>query len=199
MVRSVSLPPLPPTLELDGLRLRPLRPQDAAPLYSYLADPAVIAHTSFPVLEPEAVALLVDRFMREALEGRSCRWALVLPAQDQLIGTCGFNTWSTEHAWAELAYDLAQAHWGSGLMSQAVAAALHWAFVGAGFNRVHAFVMTSNRRSAALLERLGFTSEGTLKEFRVARGVPRDFFCYCLLRSEWQARVTSAASIQPLK
>ena len=34
-------PQFPPTIELDGARLRPLRVADADALYDYLRDPAV--------------------------------------------------------------------------------------------------------------------------------------------------------------
>jgi hypothetical protein len=34
-------PRQPPTIELDGARLRPLRVADAAALYAYLRDPVV--------------------------------------------------------------------------------------------------------------------------------------------------------------
>jgi ribosomal-protein-alanine N-acetyltransferase len=68
-------------------------------------------------------------------------------------------------------------------MRAAVQQVLSWAFEIARFNRVHAHVMTSNAPSIRLLESLGFTREGTLREYRVARGVARDFHVYAQLRS----------------
>ena len=41
-------PQRPPTIELDGARLRPLRMADAAALYAYLRDPVVTELTSYP-------------------------------------------------------------------------------------------------------------------------------------------------------
>ncbi len=68
--------------------------------------------------------------------------------------------WSKVHRWAELTFDLAQAHWGKGLMRQAVAAVLQWAYGQDLVNRVHAFVRIDNRRSERLLERSGFGGDG---------------------------------------
>jgi RimJ/RimL family protein N-acetyltransferase len=48
--------------------------------------------------------------------------------------------WSPTHRWAELAYDLSRAHWGKGLMCQAVAAVLDWTFRQDRVDRVHAYV-----------------------------------------------------------
>jgi RimJ/RimL family protein N-acetyltransferase len=93
------------------------------------------------------------------------------------------------HAHAELVYDLDPAFWRRGLMRAAVQRVLLWAFNTARFNRVHAFVMTSNAPSVRLLESLGFAREGTLQQYRVARGVPRDFYVYARLgAAERQAR-----------
>jgi RimJ/RimL family protein N-acetyltransferase len=38
--------------------------------------------------------------------------------------------------------------------------------------------MTTNGPSIAVLERTGFQKEATLAGYRVARGVPRDFYHY---------------------
>src|SRR5579871_6267103 len=120
---------------------------------------------------------MIARALDGYAAGTSCRWALADP-DDRLVGTCGFSSWSRPHAHAELAYDLDPAFWGRGLMRAAVHQVLMWALDTAGFQRVHAFVMTSNSPSTRLLEALGFSREGTLRRFRVARGVPRDFHVY---------------------
>jgi RimJ/RimL family protein N-acetyltransferase len=86
---------------------------------------------------------------------------------------------------AGLAYDLAQAQWGKGLMSQAVSAVLDWTFGQAQVDRVHAFVRVDNKRSGRLLERGGFVREGCLRSYRVCRGEARDYYIYGLLRQDW--------------
>jgi RimJ/RimL family protein N-acetyltransferase len=110
-------------IELDGVRLRPLRMADAAALYAYLRDPVVT--------------------------------------------------------------ELAQAHWGKGLMRQAVAAVLQWTFRQDQVDRVHAFVRVDHTRSERLLVRSGFVREGCLRSYRVCRGQRHDFHIYGLLRSNW--------------
>ena len=86
-----------------------------------------------------------------------------------------------------MAYELAQPYRGRGIISQAVAACLDWIFSGASFNRVHAFVMLGNVRSERVLERAHFTKEGCLRWYRMARGEPRDFSVFSILRGEWEA------------
>ena len=187
MNREDDSPPQPPTMELDGVRLRPLRATDAGALYDYLRDPVVTELTSYPVVTVPLVEAMIEKSRSRWAAGDLSRWGLALPDDDRLVGTCGFNDWSPAHRWAELAFDLAPAHWGRGLMSRAVAAVLQWAFRQGRVDRVQAFVRVDNERSQRLLERSGFAREGRLRSFRVCRGEPHDFYIYGLLRSDGAA------------
>ena len=172
----------PPVWPVGEFRLRPMRLADAQAWHQYLCDPQVIEHTSFPMLDLADVERMVANQLAGYANGTSCRWA-VADSDDRLAGTCGFSNWSLPHSHAELVYDLSPAFHGRGLMRAAVTQVLDWAFGRARFNRVHAFVMTSNTRSIRLLESAGFSREGTLREYRVARGTPRDFHVYSRLAS----------------
>jgi ribosomal-protein-alanine N-acetyltransferase len=180
-------PQHPPTIELDGTRLRPLRVADTDAFYTYLRDPVVTQLTSYPVVSVPMVEAMIERSLSRWAAGELSKWGVALQNDDQLVGTCGFNEYSQIHRWAELAFDLAQVHWGKGLMRQAVAAVLQWTYQQAQVDRVHAFVRVDNGRSQRLLEQSGFVREGCLRSYRVCRGQPYDFFIYGLLRSDWAA------------
>jgi RimJ/RimL family protein N-acetyltransferase len=57
----------PPTIDLDGARLRPLRVADTDALYAYLRDPVVTELTSYPVVSVPMVEAMIERsgFVRE--------------------------------------------------------------------------------------------------------------------------------------
>jgi ribosomal-protein-alanine N-acetyltransferase len=185
MSNMADKPHHPPTIELDGVRLRPLRAADAAAFFAYLRDPLVTDLTSYPVVSVPMVEAMIERSQGRWAAGELSKWGVALQDDDQLVGTCGFNEWSQVHRWAELAYDLAQAQWGKGLMSQAVSAVLDWTFGQGQVDRVHAFVRVDNNRSGRLLERGGFVREGCLRSYRVCRGEARDYYIYGLLRQDW--------------
>jgi ribosomal-protein-alanine N-acetyltransferase len=176
----------PPTIELTGIRLRGLRPEDAAAWHAYLGDPLVTELTSYPEMSLAAVQSMIERCREGYAAGSSSTWAVATSSDDQLVGTCGFNALSRYQGWAELAYDLARPYWGRGFIAQAVGACLDWAFEQPDFNRVHAFVMVGNERSERVLERARFTREGRLRAFRMCRGQPRDYCVFSILRPEWQ-------------
>ncbi|MBK8258815.1 MAG: GNAT family N-acetyltransferase [Polyangiaceae bacterium] len=181
----VEGPQHPPIIELEGGRLRPLRMSDADALYTYLRDPAVTELTSFPVVSVPMVEGMIARSINRWAAGEPSKWGIVLRDDDRVVGTCGFNEWSQAHRWAELAFDLAKAEWGTGLMRQAVDAVIGWVYQLDQVDRVHAFVRVDNRRSERLLERSGFIREGCLRSYRVCRGTAHDFHIYSLLRSDW--------------
>jgi ribosomal-protein-alanine N-acetyltransferase len=145
-------------------------------------DPRVTEHTSWPPITLELVSRVVEAIIADYAELKSLRWALA-GRGGELIGACGYTRWATEEATAELAYDLAPAYWGLGLMSAAVRAAVTWAFRTGPRDRIEAFVMTTNAPSIALLERTGFQRERMLTGYRIARGVPRDFYLYSRSRT----------------
>ena len=169
---------------------------DAAALYAYLRDPVVTELTSYPVVSVPMVEAMIERSLSRWAAGELSKWGVALQHDDRLVGTCGFNEWSKVHHWAELAFDLAQDHWGKGLMRQAVAAVIQWAYRQDLVDRVHAFVRVDNRRSERLLERRGFVREGCLRSYRVCRGIPHDFYIYGLLRSDWAAAQPDAADLR---
>jgi ribosomal-protein-alanine N-acetyltransferase len=175
-----------PTIELAGIRLRPLRGDDATACHAYLSDPQVTELTSYPPMSFAEVESMLARVAQAYSAGTSCRWAVAIQDNDQLVETCGFNKWSRIHGWAELAYELARPYWGRGIMSQAVAACLGRGFGTSSFNRMHAFAMIGNHRSELLLERAGFAREGCLRSYRMCRGLSRDFSVFSFLRPEWE-------------
>lgn len=175
----------PPTIELGGARLRPLRAADSGAVHTYLRDPRVTELTSYPTVSMSLVEAMIERSLSRWATGGLSKWAVALERDDRVVGTCGFNDWSHVHRWAELAFDLARAHWGTGLMRRAVAAVLQWTFERDQVDRVHAFVRVDNARSERLLARSRFVREGCLRSYRVCRGHAHDFYVYSLLRSEW--------------
>ncbi|MFO0881081.1 MAG: GNAT family protein [Gemmataceae bacterium] len=174
----------PPTIDVDEIRLRPLRADDAEALHAYLRNPVVTELTSYPVMSVSIVEAMIEKSLTRWAAGEPSKWGVSLLHDDRLIGTCGFNEWSRVHRWAELAYDLAPAYWGRGLMARAVTQVVQWAFRHDLVDRVQAYVRVDNERSSRLLERGGFLREGCLRGYRVCRGQHHDFYIYGLLRSD---------------
>jgi len=69
-------------------------------------------------------------------------------------------------------------------MTEALGAVLTHAFGTMNLHRVEARVVEGNTRSERLLERMGFTLEGNLRESFVLRGSPRNVLVYGRLSTD---------------
>ena len=69
-------------------------------------------------------------------------------------------------------------------MTEALSKILSHGFEQLGLNRIYAFVSIDNNRSNHLLEKLGFTLEGVVREKHFFRGKYYDHNLFSLLKSE---------------
>lgn len=113
------------------------------------------------------------------------RWVIVDKVTGQKLGTCGFHCWDKENNCIEVGYDLREEHGRKGIMTEALTAIIDMAFSGKGINRIQAFTSLDNVASCRLLEKLGFTNEGIIREKHLFRGRYYDHYCYSLLKREW--------------
>lgn len=178
-----------PVVVTERLRLRPLRPEDAADLFAEAADPEVARYTAWAphrsVADAEAVvATVLERYAR----GEPAPWGVEHTADGRLIGTCGFNGWLPRHGRAEVSYALARPYWGRGLMPEALRAVLACGFGRLGLNRVEARCLVENVASARVLEKVGMRCEGVLREHVFLKGAYRDLKLYAVLGREWRER-----------
>lgn len=176
-----------PELEAGELLLRALRPEDAHDLYTIFSDEQVTEHYDLETLTNPSEALeLIDRFNRRFDNRIGLRWAIVRrESPDVVLGTCGYNIWIQPSARAVLGYDLGQSHWRQGIMSRALYATLDFGFNQMALNRVEALSFAENTASRQLLEKLGFSCDGVLREYELIKGRFVDMAMYSLLRREF--------------
>jgi RimJ/RimL family protein N-acetyltransferase len=169
-----------PVVRGHPLTLRPIEHSDAAAWFEYAGDADVMRHTSSSVRTVEDVEAILRR-INAPDEGTPIHFAVCTQPDGRLIGTVGFHTISVLNRTAEITYDLHPAHWGKGIATAVCAATAAWGFSAQGFVRVQATVLEANTPSLGVLQRCGFQFEGTLRNFRIVRGEPRDYLLYALI------------------
>jgi len=168
---------------IPGFTVRPIRLEDAEAWASYLCRPEVQQHTSLTVTSVEEVKTFIERSLVIGATS-PLRFAIIPEGTDSLIGTVGFHTISAEFASAEIAYDVTPAYWGKGVASSACRAATLWGFSDKGWHRVQATTMLPNLASQRVLEKVGFKREGLVRNFRLVRGSPADYWMYSAIPGE---------------
>jgi ribosomal-protein-alanine N-acetyltransferase len=175
-----------PALETDQLLLRRMNTDDAQDLFEYASDPKVAMYTTWQAHQSieDSVAFLrfvMGQYDREEI----ATWGVVHKGAQKLIGTCGFITWLSHHARAEIAYALSRKYWGQGLMTEAVRAVVSFGFRTMQLNRIQAVCEVENVASARVMEKVGMVFEGILREYMYSKQHYRNLKMYSILRKEW--------------
>lgn len=177
-----------PVIDAGEWHLRQLSLGDAHAMLAYLKDPEVTGQTASEFRTIRDVEQLIQFYGHAFARRTDLRWAIVERATGTLVGTCGFSAFNERHARAEVSYDLAREQWGRGVATAVAERVLEYGFETLGLNRIEGVAMTANERPQRVLERLGFTREGVLREFKWSRGAFRDYAVWSLLRREWAER-----------
>lgn len=182
-----------PTLLAERLTLRPTEEADTPALFEVFSDPEVMRYwSSGPHRSHEDTRALIHR-IRDGFERKTVfQWAVARRSDDRAIGTATLLRFDLDHKRCEVGYVLGRAHWGQGLAREAVARLTDFAFDEIHLHRLEADVDPRNARSVALLERLGWTREGLLRERYHVQGELQDTVFLGLLKREWDARRAGA-------
>lgn len=176
-------------LETARLALRPLEPADADAVFAMRSDPVVQRYGSHPAwTERQAAVDYVARNIEATAAGTHAQFAIVRRADATVVGTVTLFDLDQQCRRAQVGYVLPVAQWGNGYATEAVTALLHWGFEQLALNRVEADIDPRNVASARVLERLGFTREGHLRERWIVDGEISDSLIYGLLARDWQGR-----------
>jgi [ribosomal protein S5]-alanine N-acetyltransferase len=166
-----------------------MQPTDLPALRAVNSDPEVTKYLPYPTwtTEDEAAAWL-DRLQKRFASREAVQFAICINASEAAIGNALLFNFSVEHEVAEIGYVIGRAHWGKGYVTEAMQPLIDCAFERIGCHRLQAKLAADNHASARVLEKLGFTHEGTSREDFAKDGVRSDTAFYGMLRREWQTK-----------
>ena len=172
------------------LRLRRLRPDDAAAICAYRSLPDVARFQSWTSFTPDDAARLIDEQERTAPDtpGTWLQLALTTLEAGTIVGDCGIHFLADDERQVELGVTLSPAYHGRGLAAEAVASVLRYVFDSLGKHRARAVTDAENLAAASLFRRLGFRREAHFVEHVWYKGGWGSEFVFALLRREWLGR-----------
>ncbi len=170
----------------ERLVLRRFRAEDAGTLADYRSDPEVARYQSwdspFPLLRAETA---VANFMASDPDRAGWfQYAIERTEDRRLIGDVAVHLHDNLMQ-AEIGFTLATPYQKLGYATEAVRAVLDRLFLQRGLHKVTGECDARNTASAGLLERLGFTREGLLRQQTFIKGEWTDDLLYGLLATEW--------------
>ncbi|MEP7265152.1 MAG: GNAT family protein [Bacteroidota bacterium] len=103
----------------------------------------------------------------------------------QIIGSCGYYTWFTDHMRAEIGYSLYEdEHKGKGLMTEVMQPILEYGFNVMNLHRVEALISPDNTPSLKLVKKFHFKEEGFLRQHYFANDEFTGSLLFGLLKME---------------
>lgn len=174
-------------LHTSRLLLRSFREDDTVALFQLRSDPGQMHFLDRELMQTTGEAAELITTMREAaLRGTGYNWVLEEKGSSGMLGYAGIWRIDSKNSRGEIGYMLRKTREGNGLMTEALAAVLHFAFSHIGLHSIEANVNPGNDRSIRLLERCGFVREAYFRENYKFRGKFLDTAVYTLLSADFK-------------
>ena len=133
----------------------------------------------FPYTAADAAEYI--KLMINADKNKTFAFAIV--SDDKVIGSIGAYRQNNIHSkTAELGYYVAEPYWGKGIGTSAVEQTCNFIFSNTDIIRIFAEPFAQNIPSCRVLEKSGFSFEGTLRKSAVKNGTIVDMKMYSLVR-----------------
>lgn len=147
------------------LRLRQWRASDRSPFADLNADPRVMEFFPSPLTREQSDAM-ADRCESLINERGWGLWAVELKSVGSFIGFVGLHVPGVHLPFSpctEIGWRLAYDYWGHGFATEAAQEALRIGFDVLELEEIVSFTAVANRRSRAVMERLGMKGSGSFQ------------------------------------
>jgi len=175
-----------PQLETERLILRKLNLQDENDLFEFDSDVEVSKFLSWDAHKSiddtrNFINFVLGKYERD----EAGEWGIVLKENGKLIGTISFVDYNIRNRRAEIGYVLSRKYWGQGIMPEALKRIIKFAFEEMGLNRIECFHALENEKSGRVMQKVGMSFEGIVRERLYFKNKYWDAKLYAILRSDW--------------
>ena len=177
------------TIETERLILRRFFASDVASVFNnWAGDRQVQNDYGEPVYKTiEATSELLNRYINSYEKPETYRWGVFLKDEpDNCIGQVAFFIVDSHNEFCEVEYCIGKAYQDKGYTTEAVKAVTAYGFDVVGFNRIQVSCRHVNIPSKRVIEKCGFTYEGTLRQYFNHLGEFHDRLYYSMLKNEWE-------------
>lgn len=173
------------TIGTKQLRLRPFQTTDAEAVHRLAGSQDVAAGTFLPhPMDRQAAQDWVTERLNDQAAGTGVTFAITLLENGELIGSIGMELMLV-HEQGRLTYWLGRDYWNQGYGTEAVMALVEYGFNSLKLHRIYAPHFHTNPASGRVLQKVGMTHEGRLREHYLRFGQRVDVELYGMVRQEF--------------
>jgi len=174
------------TVETERLILRRFSYDDNDAMLNYwVADESIQSLYSEPTYTTkETVKGLLDKYIGGYSNNNYYRWAIILKDINKCIGQIAYFLVDDKNHFAEIEYCIGTQFQCKGLATEATGAIIKYGFNNINLHKVQICHKSINTPSKRVIEKCGFTYEGTLRDFFYRDGQYVDRLYYSILKSE---------------
>ena len=177
------------TITTDRLILRRFEySDDDSMLRNWIADEKIQSMYSEPVYSTkEEVKELLDKYIGSYERPDYYRWAVIEKESGECIGQIAYFLVDSKNHFAEIEYCIGAEFQCRGYATEATKAVIAFGFDRINLHKVQICTKTINKPSRRVIEKCGFTYEGTLRDYFFMNGeyVGRHYFS--ILREEYES------------
>jgi RimJ/RimL family protein N-acetyltransferase len=172
----------------DRIRLTALRSDDVPTIARWDEDSQFLRLYGARLAHPRSQAEIAEWLTALRDDPQTMAFGIRPLGGDALIGTLELDGMLWPHRVCGISIAIGdRKNRGQGYGYEAAEVGLAFAFDEMNLHRVTGTVFSYNKRSIAMVEKLGFRREGTFREFLERDGERHDMLLYGLLRPEWRA------------
>jgi ribosomal-protein-alanine N-acetyltransferase len=180
-----------PSINLHSSRLliREFVENDWSTTHVYGSDPEVVKYMDWGPNSEAQTTEYIRRVIacQKEIPRKTFELAVVVRENSLHVGGCRLGITSVINREADMGYTLRRDYWNKGIATEAARTIIDFGFRRLGMHRIWATAAPNNLASQRVLEKIGMTREGLLRENVCRRGVWRNSVLFAILEDDWNA------------
>ena len=174
-------------LKSQRVNLREMEEKDWVDVHKYASQEKVCQYQPWgPNSEQESEDFVKQVILDAKKESRSRYvFAIILKENGEMIGAGEINVRDDTNKVGEIAYIINPEYWGIGYATEIAKVLIQFGFNQLKFHRIFATCDPRNIGSSRVLEKVGMTKEGIIRENLLLKDGWRNSLLYSILEQEW--------------
>jgi len=176
-------------IQTTNLNIRPFTKEDSNELFALFSDTEAQRYTDIDLLKSLSDTQKRINSLNAKADNEELLFLGVFSrATKDFLGTISLYNIDYKHSFAFLGFQLAKDYWGRGLMHESLTAFIKFVFNELKLHRIEAQTFVENERSINVLNKLGFTKEGRLRQNFLIDEAFEDSYLFSILATEFKSK-----------